>query len=92
MASWLSQRHTVLSLMVATKPDRRACAAISATLQRDKGCWRPEGNYRRALDLDDDLWGLSHELPKTPSFCFKTAATTRSERAQDDRRSFSGAF
>jgi hypothetical protein len=33
----LSQRQTVLSLMVATNPDCRACCATSATLRRDNG-------------------------------------------------------
>ena len=45
MASWLSQRHTVLSLMVATKPDRRACASdLGDTPARQGRCWRLEGN------------------------------------------------
>ena len=37
MASWFSQRHTVLSLMVATKPDRRTSPATSAVLHRERG-------------------------------------------------------
>src|SRR5207302_4661353 len=37
IASALSQRHTVLSLMLATNPNCRACCATSATLKRDSG-------------------------------------------------------
>jgi hypothetical protein len=35
-SSW-SQRHTVLSLIVATNPAERTCRAMSAVLHRDKG-------------------------------------------------------
>ena len=44
MASSLSQRHTVLSLMVATKPVERICRAISAVLHRDSGTPVVAGN------------------------------------------------
>src|SRR5438046_2309683 len=37
IASALSQRQTVLSLMLATNPNCRACCATSATLKRDSG-------------------------------------------------------
>jgi len=37
MASSLSHRHTVLSLIVATKPTLRTYRAMSAVLHRDKG-------------------------------------------------------
>jgi hypothetical protein len=37
MASSLSQRRTVLSLIVATKPEERTYRAISGVLHRDKG-------------------------------------------------------
>ena len=37
IASSLSQRQTVLSLMVATNPNCWACRATSATLKRDSG-------------------------------------------------------
>ena len=37
MASSCNQRHTVLSLIRATNPERRACRATSATLQRESG-------------------------------------------------------
>jgi hypothetical protein len=39
MASWCSQRQTVVSLMLATSPEATACRAISGTLQRDKGTY-----------------------------------------------------
>ena len=37
IASSCNQRHTVLSLMRATNPERWACRATSATLRRDSG-------------------------------------------------------
>ena len=37
IASSCNQRHTVLSLMLATSPERCACRATSATLSRDSG-------------------------------------------------------
>ena len=37
IASSCNQRHTVLSLMRATRPERCACRATSATLSRDSG-------------------------------------------------------
>jgi hypothetical protein len=44
MASSCSQRQTVLSLMRATRPERCACCATSATLSRDKGKPKVAGN------------------------------------------------
>jgi hypothetical protein len=44
IASSCSQRHKVLSLIVATKPWSRAYRANSGTLQRAKGCSRREGS------------------------------------------------
>src|SRR5450756_2540228 len=50
IASAWSQRQTVLSLMVATNPNCRACCATSATLNRDNGEPRFAGNsHARAL-------------------------------------------
>ena len=50
IASSCNQRHTVLSLMRATKPERRACRATSATLSLDKGKPNVAGNSQaRAL-------------------------------------------
>ena len=44
MASSLSHRHTVLSLMVATTPADRMYRAMSAVLHRDKGTPLVAGN------------------------------------------------
>src|SRR5450631_1288355 len=44
IASALSQRHTVLSLIVATNPNCRACCATSARLKRDRGAPSEAGN------------------------------------------------
>jgi hypothetical protein len=44
MASSLSQRQTVLSLIVATRPEFRTLAASSAVLHRDKGVPVHAGN------------------------------------------------
>src|SRR5580765_825006 len=44
MASSCSQRQTVLSLMRATRPERSACRATSATLSRDSGRPRLAGS------------------------------------------------
>src|SRR5438128_1394516 len=44
MASSCSQRQTVLSLMRATRPERSACRATSATLRRASGRPRLAGS------------------------------------------------
>src|ERR1035437_2297941 len=44
MASSFNQRQTVLSLMCATRPERCACRATSATLSRDSGKPKVAGN------------------------------------------------
>src|SRR5574340_118568 len=44
MASSCSQRHTVLLLIFATRPERWACRATSATLSRDSGRPSVAGN------------------------------------------------
>jgi len=50
MASACSQRHAVMSLMVATSPAWRTCRPRSATLQRDSGIPCVAGNSQaRAL-------------------------------------------
>src|SRR5208283_6154404 len=51
MASWCSQRQTVVSLMLATSPEATAWRAISGTLQRDKGtcCWLGNSQARALI-------------------------------------------
>ena len=50
MASSWSHRHTVLSLMVATMPQRCASRTMSAVLKRESGRPRVAGNsHARAL-------------------------------------------
>src|SRR5437867_5578520 len=60
IASALSQRHTVLSLMVATNPDCRACCATSATLRRESGKPSVVGSsHARALTCTTTSGGKS---------------------------------
>src|SRR5439155_24076897 len=66
MASWCSQRHTVLSLMVATSPERCASATNLGTLQRASGCWRRLGSsHARALTCTTTSGGKSPGAPGT---------------------------
>ena len=60
MASALSQRQTVLSLMVATNPNCRACWATSATLKRDRGAPSVAGSsHASALTCTTTVGGKS---------------------------------
>ena len=66
IASSLSQRQTVLSLMVATNPNCRACRATSATLKRDSGRWcAAGGSQASALIWMTTSGGKSPRPPRT---------------------------
>src|SRR5574341_2369254 len=66
MASSCSQRHTVVSLSVATRPQRCASRTMSAVLRRDSGKPRVAGNSQaRALTCTTSSGG-EHPRPARP--------------------------
>src|SRR3990170_2310483 len=69
MASSLSQRHTVLSLMVATSPLRSTSRAMSAQLKRDSGRPRVAGNSQAiALTSTTTSGGKSSGATRAQAF------------------------
>lgn len=69
MASSLSQRQTVLSLIVATSPLRRASAVNSAMLQRESGRPHRDGiSQARALISTTTSGGKSPGAPRARTF------------------------
>ena len=64
MASSWSQRQTVLSLMVATKPWPSTSRPISALLSRDSGKPRCGQLTRDGLNLDHDSGGKNSGRPE----------------------------
>jgi hypothetical protein len=61
IASSLSQRHPVQSLMVDRSPVRRASRAISVIPNRESGRLRVAGTHSQCLNVHDQLWGKRPE-------------------------------
>jgi hypothetical protein len=84
IASSRSQRHTVLPLIVATRPRRRTSSAMSLVLSRDRGKPRTAGSSQaRAL-----TWrSVSHATWAPGKPCgFATGQAPRSQRQRDTYR------